>query len=130
MDLLTVQETAKLLKVTPTTVRRYITAGQLPAVRVGRWVRIRQEAVDGLLSPITPKHQQTSSDSDGKEVGPMKEYERQSKLGQANIWANYDPERVRHALAHSRSILRGVDTRQLKADLEAQRGQDSIGRPA
>jgi excisionase family DNA binding protein len=54
MDLLTIAETAKLLKVTPTTVRRYIHAGQLPAFKVGRQVRIRKTAVENLLSPITP----------------------------------------------------------------------------
>lgn len=55
MELLTVQETAQMLKVTPTTVRRYITAGRLPAVKVGRGVRVHKEAVIDLLSPIAPK---------------------------------------------------------------------------
>lgn len=55
MELLTVQETAQMLKVTPTTVRRYITAGWLPAVKVGRGVRVHKEAVIDLLSPIAPK---------------------------------------------------------------------------
>jgi excisionase family DNA binding protein len=55
MELITVQETARLLKVTPTTVRRYITAGRLPAVKVGRAVRVRKEAVETLLVPIAPR---------------------------------------------------------------------------
>lgn len=55
MELLTVQETAKLLKVTPTTVRRYIMAGHLPAVKVGRRVRVRREAIDDLLAPVVPR---------------------------------------------------------------------------
>jgi excisionase family DNA binding protein len=54
VELLTVDEIAKLLKVTPITVRRYITDGRLPAVRVGRRVRVRKEAVEDLLSPIIP----------------------------------------------------------------------------
>jgi excisionase family DNA binding protein len=56
MELLTIAETAKLLKVTPTTVRRYISTGQLPALKFGRRVRIRKEAVEGLLAPVTPTH--------------------------------------------------------------------------
>jgi len=38
MDLLTVHETAAMLKVNPDTVRRYITSGRLPAVRIGRLI--------------------------------------------------------------------------------------------
>jgi excisionase family DNA binding protein len=56
MELLTVAETAKLLKVNPMTVRRYIQDGRLPAVRVGRRVRVHKEAVEGFLAPITPQH--------------------------------------------------------------------------
>ena len=52
MELLTVRESAELLRVTPITIRRYIAAGRLPAVRVGRGVRVRREAVEGLLEPV------------------------------------------------------------------------------
>jgi len=45
-------------------------------------------------------------------------------------WANYDPEKVRAALRASAGILKGVDRDELLADLRAERGQDSIGRPA
>jgi excisionase family DNA binding protein len=55
MDLLTVHETAALLKVNPDTVRRYITSGRLPAVRIGRRVRIHKEAIEALAEPIRPK---------------------------------------------------------------------------
>lgn len=74
MELLTVEETAKLLKINPMTVRRYITAGKLPAVKVGRRVRVRKEAVEGLLAPIAPKR----PDADTiirEEGGGMKEME-------------------------------------------------------
>ena len=54
MELLTVEETAKMLKVAPITVRRYIQSGRLPAVKVGRGVRLRREAVEALLTPIGP----------------------------------------------------------------------------
>jgi excisionase family DNA binding protein len=55
MELLTVQETAQLLRVTPITVRRYIAQGRLPAVRVGRGVRVKKEAVEQLPAPIEPR---------------------------------------------------------------------------
>ena len=47
-----------------------------------------------------------------------------------DIWANYDPDRVFQALRDSAGALAHVDTEELKADLRAQRGQDSHGRPA
>ena len=49
---------------------------------------------------------------------------------QTDIWSGYDPDRVRAALHASIGLLAGVDTEQLKADLRAQRAQDSAGRPA
>ncbi len=54
MELLTVRETAQLLKVNPITVRRYIASGHLPAVRVGKGVRLQREAVDQFIKPIKP----------------------------------------------------------------------------
>lgn len=52
MELLTVHETARMLKVAPITVRRYIAAGRLAAVKVGKGVRVRKEAVDQILEPV------------------------------------------------------------------------------
>ena len=52
MEFLTVQETARLLRVTPITVRRYIAQGRLPAVKVGGGVRISKEAVEQLPEPV------------------------------------------------------------------------------
>jgi hypothetical protein len=52
--------------------------------------------------------------------------------GQADdIWANYDPEKVWQAWEALRALrpFEGVDVEQLKADIKAQRAQDSIGRP-
>ncbi len=54
MHLLTVQETAALLKTSEGTVRRHLAAGRLPAVRVGRLIRIRREAVERFLEPVAP----------------------------------------------------------------------------
>jgi excisionase family DNA binding protein len=52
VDLLTVQETAALLKVAPITVRRLIEDGRLPAVRIGKSVRIEKADVQQLLRPV------------------------------------------------------------------------------
>lgn len=50
---ITVNEAARRLSVTPHTVRRRIAAGDLPAARVGRAVRIRPEDLASLYT--TPK---------------------------------------------------------------------------
>jgi excisionase family DNA binding protein len=52
MELLTVQETARLLRVSPITIRRYIASGRLPAERVGRGIRVRRTAIEGFVSPV------------------------------------------------------------------------------
>ncbi len=46
---LTVQEVAELMRVSSMTVYRLIKAGDLPAVRVGRSFRVRDEDVDAYL---------------------------------------------------------------------------------
>jgi len=47
-----------------------------------------------------------------------------------DIWANYDPEKVREGLRKSAGALKGVDIEALKRDIRDQRGQDSHDRPA
>lgn len=47
-----------------------------------------------------------------------------------DAFAGYDPEKVREAIHAAAGILEGVNREELLADLRAQRGQDSIGRPA
>ncbi len=46
-----------------------------------------------------------------------------------DIWADYDPEEARKALQASIGALAGVDIDELKADIKAARGQNSLGRP-
>jgi hypothetical protein len=41
----------------------------------------------------------------------------------ADLWANYDPDRVRQGIRRVASVFAGVDTKQLLADIHAQRGQ-------
>jgi excisionase family DNA binding protein len=47
---LTVQEVAELMRVSSMTVYRLIKAGDLPAVRVGRSFRVRDDDVDAYLA--------------------------------------------------------------------------------
>ena len=49
---LTIQEVAKLFKVSPRTVRRWIADG-LPVTRIGRTVRIRRDSLDGYFASRT-----------------------------------------------------------------------------
>lgn len=45
----TLEEIAKRLRVTVATVRRYVRAGRLEAVRLGREYRVRRDALDRFL---------------------------------------------------------------------------------
>ena len=48
-DMMTIRDVAQQMKVSPRTVQRWIRRGLLPAVRVGKVVRIRQEDLLGFL---------------------------------------------------------------------------------
>ena len=47
--LLTIQDVAEFLQVSTRTVRRLIDTGELAAVRIGRSVRVRPEALQALI---------------------------------------------------------------------------------
>lgn len=53
-ELLTLQEAAEHLKVTPRTIRNLISDGELPARRIGksRMLRVQASALDGLLTDV------------------------------------------------------------------------------
>lgn len=55
MELLTIQEVAQMMRVSPITIRRRIKEGDLSAVRVGRRIRVPKNAVDKLPKPIKSK---------------------------------------------------------------------------
>jgi excisionase family DNA binding protein len=78
MELLTIQETARMLKVNPITIRRFIADGRLEAVRIGRGVRVRKAAVDQLAEPVAPKVARTKGAR--KTVRPMTWDDPMSKL--------------------------------------------------
>ena len=50
MDILTVEETARILKISPFTVRELLKAGELPGRKVGRQWRILQTDLQAFLS--------------------------------------------------------------------------------
>lgn len=49
-DLRTVSEVAEILKVHEKTVRRWISEGRIPVVRIGRLIRIDAAALDEFLA--------------------------------------------------------------------------------
>jgi len=49
LPLMTVSETAAILHLASRTVRRLIKRGEIPAVRIGRSVRIRREDIRGII---------------------------------------------------------------------------------
>lgn len=51
-ELLSIQEVAQITGLHKMTIRRYIRSGQLEAVRIGRRIRIRREALEKLLTPV------------------------------------------------------------------------------
>jgi excisionase family DNA binding protein len=51
MELLTVNEVATMLRVSPLTVRRHIASGRLRALRVGRRIRVPRECVESAFYP-------------------------------------------------------------------------------
>jgi excisionase family DNA binding protein len=58
-----VSEAAALLKVSPSTVRRWIKTGKLPAQRVGpKTIRIKQEDLTSVQQSVTPQ----TGDGDGR----------------------------------------------------------------
>lgn len=57
-EFLTVAEVASLLKLNPQTIRNWIDAGRLPAVRIGRRVRVLRRDLDQLLEQSQPARRQ------------------------------------------------------------------------
>jgi excisionase family DNA binding protein len=51
MELLTIDDTAQMLRVSSVTVRRFIAAGRLPAVKIGRCVQVSKDALDQFVQP-------------------------------------------------------------------------------
>ena len=113
-DLLTIAEAARRLKVSPLTIKRWIAQGRLPAYRVGpRHIRIKERDIEAIIRPAGPKPGKTTTETEPQDM-----------------WAGYDPEKVKAALRESAGALTGVDREALLQDLHEARQQESRGRPA
>jgi excisionase family DNA binding protein len=51
-ELLSIQEVAQITGLHEITIRRYVHSGELEAVRIGRRIRVRRDAVDRLMKPM------------------------------------------------------------------------------
>ena len=69
-ELLSIQEVAQITGLHEITIRRYIRAGELEAVRIGRRIRVRREALDRLLKPMQPE---VTPESAAEDVAHLKE---------------------------------------------------------
>lgn len=65
LKLLTVKETAALLRVTPHSVYRMARTGAIPSLRIGHQVRIDEAALEAWLAA------QASAPAPGRETGRM-----------------------------------------------------------
>jgi excisionase family DNA binding protein len=52
-ELLTIDDVAKLLKISKASVRRHIKEGRLKAVRIGRIIRIPAGGINALFTPVS-----------------------------------------------------------------------------
>lgn len=59
-ELLSIQEVARITGLHEITIRRYIRSGALEAVRIGRRIRVRREALDKLMQPLHPEPEPAS----------------------------------------------------------------------
>jgi len=68
-ELLSISEVAQITGLHEITIRRYVRAGKLEAVRVGRRIRVRREALDTLMTPIQPDPTRESAPESGERLG-------------------------------------------------------------
>ena len=90
-DYVTVPEAATILGVSPSTIWRWITKGDLPAYRVGpRFVRVRRSELGTMIRSVRP--------SDGAAPAGKPRASEPPPPNPDDLWASYDPEAVRRAL--------------------------------
>ncbi|HEV8574101.1 MAG TPA: helix-turn-helix domain-containing protein [Dehalococcoidia bacterium] len=108
-EYITASEAARDLRVSRTTIWRWVREGRLAAYHVGgRTLRIRRDDVQKALRPVI-------YDPEG--------------IRKDELWLDYDPAVARDALRQAAGILAGVDTAALKKDIRESREQKSRGRP-
>jgi excisionase family DNA binding protein len=72
----TLEESAKLLKLHPQTLRRWIRQGRLRAKRFGKQFRLRLEDIEQAAQPIFP------------EAGVLSHFDRMALASLAQLWEN------------------------------------------
>lgn len=55
---LDIYETAKLIRRSPQSIRRYVREGRIPAVRIGNRLYFTEEAVSGFVVDVVPEKQE------------------------------------------------------------------------
>ncbi len=105
----TVSEAARLLKVSPATIWRWIEAGKLRAYRVGpKNIRVGTRDLEAMIKPAR-----------AKEVAMERETER------GDIWTGYDPEKVKETIEETAGNWADIDAETLIAELYRSREEGS-----
>ena len=105
----TVPEAARLLQVSQATIWRWIASGRLPAHRIGpRRIRIRREDLQTVIRPVERRETTTEKAKEARD-----------------IWAGYDPEAVKEAIAKTAGSWADLDTEAIVADIYRAREQGS-----
>jgi excisionase family DNA binding protein len=59
MEWMTIKETAKYLRVSFSTIRKYVKTGKLPSYQQEHLIRLKQSDLDAFLAPSPVKDQKT-----------------------------------------------------------------------
>ena len=116
----TASEAAEVLEVSRTTIWRWIETGRLPAYKIGgKTIRIKREDMQTLLKPARESRIEVRSAMERRPIEAQK----------VDIWAGYDPKKVKEALRKGAGALAGIDREGLVPDIHEEREQASQGRP-
>src|SRR5580658_8495690 len=86
--LLTVEQVAAELRLTSQTIRNWIKAGTLPAVRIGHVYRLKREHVDGLLDRANADSESSATQRDVWS-GSVRRFPRRSEASELrSVWDN------------------------------------------
>ena len=107
----TVPEAARLIRVSPATIWRWIEAGKLPAYRVGpKNIRVRKSDLQSMIKPARARAVAMEEES-----------------ARRDIWAGYDPEKVKETVEKTAGSWADLDAETLIAELY--RGREEGSRP-
>jgi excisionase family DNA binding protein len=91
-QLLTVPQVAEEFQVTAQTIRNWIDAGVLPAVRVGRAFRVRSEDVDALLDRASADSSSLATRRDVWAPATTSLPRRRDEQTRGSVWGGPDTE--------------------------------------